>query len=82
MLLIIDELKGTKFSLEAQLKEKQQNGNPSRVQKNNFVKDTNESQFQNYAFDLEKWKEKYNDLENCFNRMTDDKDRRIKHLEL
>jgi hypothetical protein len=41
LLLIIDELKGTKFSLEAQLKEKQQNGNLSRVQKNNFVKDTN-----------------------------------------
>lgn len=60
---MIDELKSQKFSLETQLKEKQskegvsKSYNPIQNSKVN-----NESQFQAYSYDLEKWKEKYNDL--------------------
>lgn len=84
-MLIIDELKATKFSLESQLKEKQAHENVSRVHrapvgKMNNV--NNESQFQSYAYDLEKWKEKYNDLEICFNKMNEDKDKLIKDLQM
>lgn len=33
----------------------------------------NESKFQDFAFELERWKQKYNDLDLCFNKMSEEK---------
>jgi hypothetical protein len=62
--MIIDELKATKFSLEAQLKDKQSMPVP-RANRNTSVvvgNFSNESQFQGVAHELERWKQKYNEL--------------------
>jgi hypothetical protein len=61
--MMIDELKSQKFSLETQLKEKQsKEGTTKTYNPIQNSKVNNESQFQAYSYDLEKWKEKYNDL--------------------
>ena len=64
------------------MKDKQAHENISKGHRIPAGKVNNESQFQSYAYDLEKWKEKYNDLELCFNKMTEDKDRIIRELQM
>jgi hypothetical protein len=78
--MIIDELKKNKFEVEQQLKLSQKNQpEPKRMINSKVGKNPNsESQFQEYANDLQNWKIKYMDLELAYNRMNEDKDKKIK----